>query len=207
MASIVTINGKEMKMKGVNENVVFHFSNHSSQSTIQKEGLRGGVGSTFELLSTSSFMDAHRTHNVPKWFYRTTSVYTYPEMDYCIGEDDEPSEVFEDSDLWAIDISNMEWFIGSIGLSGFCLGSARTLDDPEFDEKEHLKWTRLYWHNFFSKDEFLNQSKLVQKANEDWGLDEVLIPLGIRPEKILYLGSNKQGIFIPKMSNIKKIQL
>lgn len=192
------------------------FSKTSSRKSIEQNGLIGGEYSNLELLITSSFMDAHRTKNIPKNFYRTTAVYMYPSFDYIwtraeakeyINDLNTPKESFleldphkNNEDVYAINLQNLDWFIGSTGLSGFCLSSANLQDNnPKcpYNEKEQLIYTKDYWHNFYSKKEFLEYGEKVERSNTDWGLDEILVPIRITPDRLTYIGKYRYGYFYP----------
>lgn len=190
----------ENMMMNYEDGISYHFANFKFRKSIKEKGLKGGISATLGVFLASIFMDVHKTRNIPKWFYRTTAVYSYPDFSYVYNGDSRYGG-YENSDIYALDISESNWFIGSFGISGFCLGSIDIEEiNPKciFNEKEMLKWTRKYWHNFYSKNEFLSKSEKVLTTENDWGLDEILIPVKVPSNKIILIGTFRNGIFYPK---------
>lgn len=171
--------------------VAYHTSPIKNRDDILKNGLVSGKNISTDLLRTSLFMDSHRTRNIPSNFYRTSSIYLYPKYTEWIEE--------AEFDLYAVDIKDLDWYIASYSLSGFCLCSLMNSDDKyeNINKKECLKWTRLYWHNCYSKEEFLKQTDEVKQSESLYGLTEILVPFKIPADRIAHIGKFIQGRFLP----------
>ena len=193
-------------MKDYKNNVSYHFSPRKNRKAIQKNGLIGGARSDIEILAASAYVDAHRSRNAPKDFYKTTAIYSYLEFSYIYSgyEEKEYSEEeikiigdYYETDIYAIDLTGIDWYIGSIGISNALLMYIN-IESWGSQEKELHQAALEYWHNLYSKEEFLSASKKVQKTDENWGLDEILIPRKVGPEKVTLIGTKKGNIFYPK---------
>lgn len=171
--------------------IVYHTSSISNRENILKNGLVAGKNIPMDLLKTSLFMDRHKTKNIPSKFYRTSSLYFHPKFVNWIDE--------SESDLYAVDIQALNWYIGSYSLSGYCLYSLMNSNSEyeNVDTKECLKWTKLYWKNCYSKKEFLEQTNDVKQSQSLYGLTEIMIPFKVPADRIAHIGYFSKGRFIP----------
>ena len=160
----------------INGNIAFHTSSVENRSKILSNGLIPNGTSNLSVLSANIFADLHRTRSIPKNFYKSLSVYLYP--DYFLSSTEETLPT--DEDLYAVDISGLNWRIGSIFLSGNILNNCSYFDELEqpehffISDKSKITTVQKYWKNSYSKEEYLNKSDRVMKSKNSWDLDELL---------------------------------
>jgi len=166
----------EEMLKNVFDNIGYHVSGIENRENILSHGLKANGNTDYEVLLTSCYLDNHKTKNIPKDFFRSACIYLHSEMSiYELGSYKKEREV-DDRDLYAVDISGIDWRIASQGLSGFCLYIKDYCSFNEwFSRKEIKKYVRDYWRNSYSKQEYLSQSDEVIKSDKNWGLDEILV--------------------------------
>ena len=162
-------------LKDFTDNIAFHTSSVENRSKILSNGLIPNGTSNLSVLSANIFADLHRTRSIPKNFYKSLSVYLYP--DYFLSSTEETLPT--DEDLYAVDISGLNWRIGSIFLSGNILNNCSYFDELEqpehfISDKSKITTVQKYWKNSYSKEEYLNKSDRVMKSKNSWDLDELL---------------------------------
>lgn len=166
-----------MVLKGVHENVGYHACWSEDLEKILAEGIKPNGHVNQEVLVTSMYLDQHKTKNISDDFYRTISVYMYHEMRLEFLRDD----LKEGNAMIAVDLTDLDWHIASIELSGFCLCSIEEFD--KWIKNDDLKkYCKLYWKNCFSKEEYVQRKG--EKADKRWGLDEILY-MGVMPPERL----------------------
>jgi hypothetical protein len=170
-------------LPNVFDGYVTHISNTKNRESILYNGLIPNGKADLEIMMASSFLDAKRPKTIPKDFYRQMCIYTRPEETYWFLNNNREKS----SDLYIIDISKYNWRIASEGISGFCI--------PYWENncfappRDWEKYRKLYWQNCFSKDDYLNQTEQVKKAEKTWSLDEILVPNYISPDDIILIGT------------------
>lgn len=173
-------------LKNYLDNVVYHISPVGNRDRILKKGLIPNGENSLDVLPASIYLDKYRIKGIPKDFYKSLSVYLYPEY-YLSSTECIPAN---DIDLYGVDISGLNWMIGSQFLSGNCMVNCNILDnDITTKEKERIKEAKTYWKNCFSKEEYLSNSERVIKSDKSWGLDEILYCGIIDTSRIKLIGT------------------
>ena len=190
------VNGKEnypdILFKGSNllkdytYGIAYHISSVSNREDILAKGLIPNGKSDLDTLPTSIYLDRYRIKSIPKNFYKSLSVYLYPE--YYLSSTERTCA--NNIDLYGVDISGLDWMIGSQFLSGNCIVNCNILDnDIVTNEKNRIKEAKTYWKNCFSKEEYLSNSDRVIKSDKYWGLDEILYCGIIDTSRIKLIGT------------------
>ena len=173
-------------LKNYLENIAYHISLVSNRAKILNKGLIPNGENSLDTLPTSIYLDRYRTKEISRNFYKSLSVYLYPEYYLSSTECTYPNDI----DLYGVDISGLDWMIGSQFLSGNCIVNCNILDnDIVTNEKNRIKEAKTYWKNCFSKEEYLSNSDRVIKSDKYWGLDEILYCGIIDTSRIKLIGT------------------
>ena len=187
-------------LKNLDEDIVYHISHKDNHKNIMKNGLIANGDVNFDVLFASLYLDSHRPRKIPKTFFRTACIYTYPffsfhEINLHKDECDR-----KNNELYAIDIKDLNWGIGSEGISGFCMCVAE--NEKEYNQwihsKDLKKYASMYWKHFYMKNQYYDKNfeKEVEKSQMNYGLDELLIMKSIETNRIKHIGSFTANGFI-----------
>lgn len=174
------------------DNKGYHFTSVYKRDSILANGLIASQTSNLSVLSASVYLDTHKTKNIPKDFYRSLSVYLAKEFTV----DDLLDKQF-DQDVYMVDISGLNWYIGSQSLASECF----YYDDDCFHDykidKDKLKAAHKYWRNCYSKHDYMKQLSNSIESDFEYGLDEILIMYHIPVERVKFIGTFNGGRFHP----------
>lgn len=182
-------------LKNVFDGIAYHVSRVENRTRILNEGLKANGNVDYDVLLTSCYLDSHKTKNIPKEFFRSACVYLYPKFSmYRLGFE-EKNDIEED--LYAVDISNMDWRIASVGVSGFCLYCGESKEEylKWFDSEWLKKNAKTYWKHCYSKEEYLNKTAEIERADKYYGIDEILC---MEKLKAVHIGTFMHNGFVPK---------
>lgn len=188
-------------------NICYHVSNNKNRKNILSNGFIPNCVSDSDVRGANKLIDSLRCGCFPKWLKRDNIIFAHPIFDnyrFC-------KDVYTDSDLYCIKININKCWVGSIGLSGFCLDDTELLKEDnvpeetikEFEE-ERKKNARLYRKYSCSLIDFINNTKDFQRKDNYYGLDEILISHRIPRCTIEHIGYwNSEGEFFEN-ENFKK---
>lgn len=179
-------------------NIAYHLSDINNKDSILKQGLIAGKNGSTEILKTSLLMDLNKPDKIPKNFCKTAAIYLYPKFTEWINE--------TESDLYGVDISDLNYYVGSFTLSGFALSHTMEIDWENEEEIKDTKYIDLYWNNFYSKDEFLKNTPAVKQSKEQYGLTELLVQFQIHPSRIIHIGTFSLGRFLPNKNFVEFVK-
>ena len=181
-------------LKDYTQNIAYHISSTDNRSNILHNGLKANGNCNKEVLLTSCYLDSHKTKNIPDNFFRSACLYLYKNFSfYELGLDE---NVRNREDLYAVDIEDIDWRIASEGLSGFCLYFEEDNYNEWLNSENLKKYSKKYWKNCFSKEEYLNKNKKSVKADEGWGLDELLVMNDFDKSKVDLIGTFTSNGFV-----------
>lgn len=173
-------------LKDFKGGVAYHISLVSNRKDILEKGLIPNGKPDLNVLSTSIYLDMLRTKEIPKDFFKSLSVYLYPDFYLSSSEGIYSNNI----DLYGIDISGLDWRVGSRFLSGNCLVTCNILDNEIISKSNYRKSeAKKYWKNCYSKEEYLKNSDRVIKSDRNWGLDEILYCGVIDKSRIKLIGT------------------
>lgn len=173
-------------LKDYSEEVAYHISLTSNRENILTKGLIPNGENNLDTLPTSIYLDRYKIKKIPNNFFKSLSVYLYPEYYLSSSEGIYSNNI----DLYGVDISGLDWRIGSQFLSGNCMVTCNILDNEIIStDKDKIKEAKNYWKNSFSKKEFLEHSENIIKSNNNWGLDEILYCGIIDKSRIKLIGT------------------
>lgn len=164
----------------------FHISEHRNFNSITSNGLIPKINADRDVDLASKELDKMKPSWIPEWVKRREAVYFHPSMNsYHITSCDITS-----SDIYAVDLTDKQAWVGSQGLGGFCLFC------EDFNEKQlqshiqniHEEYGKDYWNYSCSFSNFISHSRRVKKKDHYAGLDEVLIFESIPKEKVIHIG-------------------
>lgn len=194
---------KEYKIYPVFEDVLYsvrekplgyHISKTVNRESILTKGLLPNGAPDLDVMQASRIIDSVRPAWVPDWVVRQNVVYAHPSIsNFIITE-----KYYTDCDLYAVRLLPERCWVGSIGLGGFCLFDK---DMKPEEVKEHIKKIKkhegkLYWKYSCSLEEYISNTKEVQKKDKAYGLDEILITYPVSALDIYLIGHwDGEGIF------------
>ena len=187
--------------------IAYHIcdNDNPNDNTINQIGLIANYHMDNSVFQASMLLDKNKPSTISSEFFRSNSIYLMDELYSCKFE---TNKYMKNKKLYAIDISKLDYYIGSSDIGGFLLffpdNYKNNKVSPYYaweNDKETQKWIKLYWNNFFSKKDFKSNNKKIISAEKKFAIDEILVQHRILPEFIVQIGRwDEDGIFIPTTS-------